>query len=83
MDKPSLKALRELCIPNSIIDAHQYVEIRQALPALLAIAEAARAWREAAEQLPDIPLGDASAAAWAKLNDAAVALRAALALVEE
>ena len=54
-----------------------------ALPALLAIAEAARRWREAAEQIPGIPLGDASVAAWTKMNEAAMALRAALALVEE
>lgn len=52
MDKLSLKALRELCIPSSIIDGHQYVEIRQALPALLAIAEAARVCKDRGDLLP-------------------------------
>lgn len=73
-------ALAEFVSP---LERDHLVALRNAAPALLAIAEAARRWREAAEQIPSIPLGDASAAAWAKLNEAAVALRAALALMEE
>lgn len=41
-----LARLRSLCLPASIIDGHEYIEIRQALPALLSIAEAAEAWLE-------------------------------------
>ena len=86
MDKPSLKALWELCIPNSIIDAHQYVEIRQALPALLAIAEAAIADRKAQEAVSMACLDDMDSEeaqdAFQRGHDADKALAAALALVE-
>ena len=87
MDKPSLKALRELCIPSSIIDGHQYVEIRQALPALLAIAEAAIADRKAQEAVSMACLDDMDSEeaqdAFQRGHDADKALAAALALVEE
>ena len=86
MDEPSLKALRELCIPGSIIDGHQYIEIRQALHALLAIAEAAIEDRAAQEAVNCACLDDMdseeAAAAFQRGHDADKALAAALALVE-
>lgn len=75
-----------MCIPGSIIDGHQYVEIRQALPALLAIAEAAiedRAAQEAVNRacLDDMDSEEAQAA-FQRGHDADKALAAALARVE-
>jgi len=55
-----VEELRRLCVPGTVIDGHQYIQIRQALPLLLsrlasreAVFEAAVAWDDVRQSVND------------------------------